>query len=648
MPIEKLRPSFTFDADRLAQLRTVVPEAFADGKIRWDVLREALGEHLEDETQEHFGLFWPGKREARRLASMPSKGTLLPQPGQGVNEDTTHNLFIEGDNLEVLKLLQKSYAGRVKMIYIDPPYNTGNDFVYPDDYSEPLDTYLKRTQQIDEYGQFLTTNSRASGRFHSNWLNMMYPRLLLARNYLQNDGVIFVSIDDNEASNLRFIMSEIFGEENYIATLYIQVRYPEKTLVEDADFHKLVEIVYVYGKTTDSALNKIAEKYTLDKFVWKFIEKGPPDKTLTLGGKRVDVFYSGNYEVVEDTPSEDNLKEIWATGKILDGNSSGRFFRDYLTGRYNDDGLGVLYRVYGIGDDKYPYRYFTGPKRDGATKGKYYQGVPSSVLENLDATQKSQPIPNFYNFADSFGNCRHEGGVDFRSGKKPIEFLKTLLRLATTGEENEIVLDFFAGSCSTAHAVMDLNRTEGGARQFVVVQIPEPIKESNFPTIAELGKERIRRTIKGYVGENRSQLPLLDPGADLGFSVSKLEGSHFRSWHPVTERDIPQLELRFEQFETPLVPGWQPANLLTEILLLQGFPLDSRIRLLPEYPHNQVQEVTSDFCQHRLYVCMDIAIQSETVAAIRLRAEDVLVCLDSALSDEAKIILADRCNLKVI
>jgi len=171
MSLSKLRPSFTFDSDRLRELAAVVPEAFADGQINWDTLREALGEHLEDETQEHFGLFWPGKREARRLASLPSKGTLVPQPGQGVDEDSTHNLFIEGDNLEVLKLLQKSYAGRVKMIYIDPPYNTGNDFVYPDDYSEPLETYLKRTGQADETGQLLTTNSRASGRFHSNWLN---------------------------------------------------------------------------------------------------------------------------------------------------------------------------------------------------------------------------------------------------------------------------------------------------------------------------------------------------------------------------------------------------------------------------------------------------------------------------------------------
>ncbi len=224
MPIEKLRPSFTFTEDRLAELSAVVPEAFADGKINWDTLRKALGDYLEDENQEHFGLFWPGKREARRLAALPSKGTLVPQSGLGINEETTHNIFIEGDNLEVLKLLQKSYAGRVKMIYIDPPYNTGNDFVYPDDYSDPLEVYLQRTGQVDEAGHLLTTNSRSSGRFHSNWLNMMYPRLLLARQFLNKRGFIFVSIDDNEYHHLRLVMDEIFGQENFLANFVWQAK----------------------------------------------------------------------------------------------------------------------------------------------------------------------------------------------------------------------------------------------------------------------------------------------------------------------------------------------------------------------------------------------------------------------------------------
>lgn len=412
MAIEKLRPSFTFTEDRLAELRAVVPEAFEDGAINWETLREALGAYLEDEGRdaEHFGLSWPSKRQARRLAAQPSKGTLAPASGEGIDEATTRNLFIEGDNLEVLKLLQKSYAGRVKMIYIDPPYNTGQDFVYNDDYTEPLENYLRLTGQSDEEGKLTVTDAKISGRFHSSWLSMMYPRFVLSRQLLDEDGLIFVSIDDNEAHHLKILMNEVFGEENYLITLYVQVRYEGKTLVEDADFHKMVEMVYVYRKTSVGRLNKSSKEYTLDKFVWGVLEKGEPIETTYLGGKRVDIFSSEQYEIVKRIPSIDNLKEIWATGKILDGNSSGRFFRDHLTGRYAKDGYGVLYKVYGIGSDGKSYRYFTGPKRLGATKGKYYQGVPTNVSENIETTAKENPISNFLNFADSFGNCRHEGG----------------------------------------------------------------------------------------------------------------------------------------------------------------------------------------------------------------------------------------------
>jgi len=218
MAVDKLRPSFTFTEDRLAELRAVVPEAFADGAVNWEALRDALGAHLEDEGSdaEHFGLTWPGKRQARRLAAQPSKGTLIPAIGEGVDEASTRNLFIEGDNLEVLKLLQKSYAGRVKMIYIDPPYNTGGDFVYNDDYSEPIETYLRRTRQASDEGELQVTNTAASGRFHSNWLNMIYPRLRLARSLLREDGLIFVSINDIELHHLRSVMDEIFGAEGFV------------------------------------------------------------------------------------------------------------------------------------------------------------------------------------------------------------------------------------------------------------------------------------------------------------------------------------------------------------------------------------------------------------------------------------------------
>src|SRR5690606_17436527 len=223
---ERLKPEYLFDEEKIKQLKQIAPECFEDGKINFQTLRENLGDWVQEEDQEieHFGLSWPGKKEARKMASTPSQGTLEPVYGEGLKADGTpdtdgvndsKNIFIEGENLEVLKILQKSYAGKIKMIYIDPPYNTGNDFVYDDDFTEPLQEYLRRTGQVDEEGKTLTTNKRSDGRFHSKWLSMMYPRLRLARNLLSNDGSIFISIDDNEVHNLRAIMNEIFGEENF-------------------------------------------------------------------------------------------------------------------------------------------------------------------------------------------------------------------------------------------------------------------------------------------------------------------------------------------------------------------------------------------------------------------------------------------------
>ena len=221
MAIERIKPAFHFEAERIEQLKQIAPEAFADGKINWETLQEALGDYLEEEdiTTEHFGLFWPGKRAARKIASIPSEGTLIPCPGEGIDEENTRNIFIEGENLEVLKLLQKSYANSIKLIYIDPPYNTGNDFIYEDDFSESIDEYLRRTGQLDEDAKQISANTKADGRFHSKWLSMMYPRLRLARNLLSNDGFIFISIDENEAANLKLLLNEVYGEENFIASI---------------------------------------------------------------------------------------------------------------------------------------------------------------------------------------------------------------------------------------------------------------------------------------------------------------------------------------------------------------------------------------------------------------------------------------------
>jgi len=662
MPITKLVPQYTFTEDRLAQLKQVVPEAFADGKINWEALREILGEYLEDEDQptERFGLFWPGKRLARRAAATPSEGTLVPAPGEGVDEDTTRNIFIEGENLEVLKLLRKAYAGKVKMIYIDPPYNTGNDFVYPDDYSEPVEAYLRRTGQTGEAGEMLTTNARTGGRFHSNWLNMMYPRLVLARDLLSDDGVIFVSIDDSESQHLRQILDELFGEENFQAVLFVQVRYPNKTLAERSDYQKLIEQVLVYSRNASLfAPRKPSEPYPLHKFKWKVTEKAP-GTTLSLGGRQVTVFHQGEYDISSDTASLQGLKETWATGSILRANASGKFFSEHLAPRKSIDGLCCLYKVCGIGEDGLGYRYFTGPRRESATKGKFYSGIPlgrKQAIEEGRSTRK-RPIANFMNMADSFGNCRHEGGVDFPGGKKPIAFLKALASLVPFGDTGQVVLDFFSGSSSTAHAVLNLNREDGGNRRFIMVQLPEPTQEGStarnagYDTIAEIGKERIRRVIARMrtEGEDQPGPKERETPEDLGFKVFKLARSNYKRWRNYEGESTAAVQDLFNQFESPLVEGWKPEDLLVEIMLQEGFPLDSAVTQQGTFFENRVDCVETAFCEHRLFVCLDKRIAQETVDALPtlLAEQDVFVCLDSALTDESKMRLDDRVNVHVI
>lgn len=313
----------------------------------------------------------------------------------------------------------------MKFIYIDPPYNTGNAFEHYDDNLE-----------------------------HTRWLSLMYPRLELLRELLSEDGFICCHIDDAEGPYLKVIMDEIFDRSNFLTTFFIQVRYASKTLKSDMKYHKQVEQVHAYRKSRSSIPNLPRSRNTFSKFIYEVVEKEPGTK-LVIGGRDVEVFQKDQYEIIKhEDGTLDRLKEIWASGTILDGNSSGRFFRDHLTGRYAEDGYGVLYKVPNIGDDHLDYRYFTGPKRVGATKGKYFQGVPMNKREKNSSS--TSPIENFYDFSGSFGNCRLEGGVDFRSGKKPEILLKTLLEYFSSPDD--LVLDSFLGSGTTAAVAHKMGR----------------------------------------------------------------------------------------------------------------------------------------------------------------------------------------------
>lgn len=338
--------------------------------------------------------------------------------------DIFDNVLVHGDNLLALKALETDYTGKVKCVYIDPPYNTGNAFQYYDD-----------------------------GLEHSIWLGLMRDRLEIIRNLLSPDGFICCHIDDSEGHYLKTLMDEVFGRSNYLTTFYVQVRYAQKTLKQDMDFHKQIEMIHIYRKEFGAKPNLPRIAASDEKFCYYIDERGPGRET-TIGGKKVTVFAQDEYAIRKGEPSEDGLKEIWATGSILDGNSSGRFFRDHLDGRVKEDGLGALYKVEGIGDDKFPYRYFTGPKREGATKGKYFQGIPLSKINSQ--TESTTPIENFYDLAAAFGNCRHEGGVEFRSGKKPETLLEIVLRLFSS--KGDLVLDSFAGSGTTGAVAHKMGR----------------------------------------------------------------------------------------------------------------------------------------------------------------------------------------------
>ncbi len=592
MTITRIRPSFTLTEDRLAELRAVIPEAFADGKLDWEAVRDILADNLDDESPdaEHFGLSWPGKRNARRLAAKPPQGSLHPAPGQGINEDTTHNIFIEGDNLEVVKLLQKSYAGRVKMIYIDPPYNTGNNFVYKDDFGEPLDSYLRQTGQVGDSGQALTTNTQSSGRFHSNWLNMMYPRLVLARQLLRDDGAIFITIDDTEVHHLRSILSEIFGEENFVANIVWQKRTSPDARATLGPAH---DSILLYARNLECFKQTVhllpiseerARSYTNP-------DNDPrgPWASVDLTGQTGHATASQFYDIT--TPSGvvygPPAGRCWALAE--------RSFKELVS-----DG-----RIwFGINGDARPRlkRYLS--EVEGIAAWTWWTN--QEVGHNQEAKQELNAIL---------------GVSDVFDTPKPVRLVTRMLQLVTNPHGRELVIDFFAGSSTTAEAVLAMNRQDYGGRRFIMVQLPEvtpdksPARKAGFDTIAEIGKERIRRVIHKLALEAASTLDLQnrDSPEDLGFKVFTLGRSNFTPWQDYQGDDLRQLQSAFDTQESPLVPEWTPADLLTEILLIEGFPLDSQVVELDDALGNTVQRVTSDGVAHSLFVCLDEQLAPPTI-----------------------------------
>lgn len=496
---------------------------------------------------ERFGLFWPGKTQAIRAAQTPTTATLASDHENSVDWDTTQNVVVEGDNLEVLKILQKHYYGRIKMIYIDPPYNTGNDFVYEDDYTDPLGAYLDITGQRDGDGK-LSTNTESAGRFHSNWLNMMYPRLKLARNLLREDGVLFASIGEHEGSRFRLILDEIFGEHNYIGDFIWRAR---TSISDDQEISHNHNYTLVYSRER-SALTFIGDP--LDSNDYKNTDDDPrgPWKPVPLDANKP----GGNtyYPVRNPITAEDFYPPEGRSWAI------------------NPDAMEAL-----IADNRIAFGRSgtSAPKKKLFLAERLSKGdskTPSSLLLDSGTTRDgSDEIAALFKKKKIF------------SYPKPTSLIKTFLRYGSATITDAIILDFFAGSGTTAHAVMALNAEDGGNRRCISVQLPERTDEKSearkagYETISEITRERIRRAGSKILAEEASMLDGRAETLDVGFRAYKLVDTNFIKWHADASMDADKLSDLFTQMGDSTDDAARPEALLTEVLLKLGFSLTEQV-----------------------------------------------------------------------
>jgi len=623
--VERATPDFV--AGQVERLKELFPECVAEGKINFEKLKETLGE-IVDDGPERYSFTWAGKRDAIRLLQVPSRATLKPCPKESVAWETTKNVFIEGENLEVLKLLYKSYAGRVKMIYIDPPYNTGNDFLYPDNFADPLETYLKLTGQKDAQGNLLTTNPETSGRYHSAWLSMMYPRLFVARQLLREDGVIFISINDIEVYNLRLLMNEIFGEENFIAPFIWHSKRGGGGDVATAVVEHEYILAYARSLTSRSVSKEEIEALPLDQRD----KKGPYRKGRELnkwgvGSARQDrptMFFPIPGPAGEDVyPIRNDGTEgrwRWGKQKMLQIVERG----DALFER-RADGTYIVYEKV----------------RDTGPRSKAYRSLLLNIGGVADGTSQMKDMFD--------GKCP----FDF---PKPTSLVRHLIQVGCENED-DIVLDFFAGSATAADAVMEANNTDGRNLVYVMVQLPEPThidsvaRDMGFGTIADVAKERLRRAIKRLKDKTKHQQGLFkgsEPANDFGFRVFKLAESNHRQWRGMEHRDGDRYAQEMEFFRDPLLPGWKPENVIWEVAIKEGYGLSSVVDKLKNMKGNRVWRMTDPDRFQSFLICLDNKVKAQTVRALKLAKEDLFVCRDAALTDEQAANLALMCNLKTI
>ncbi len=607
---------------RRADLLRLFPEARTEGgKIDFDRLRAVLGETI-DAGRERYAMTWPGKADCFQTIQAPSLATLLPCPEESVNFATTENLIIEGDNLEVLKLLQKSYLGKVKMIYIDPPYNTGKDFIYPDNYTESLQTYLEYTGQVDDEGRKFGTNTDTDGRFHSKWLNMMYTRLYLARNLLREDGVIFVSMNDGappktagELRNLRAILDELFGEENFVACLptimNLNGNYDAYGFV---DTH---EYTVVYARNRDSCQLGVFDIDETSLEEWMTDEYGLWKRADTLRRTGQDasrerrplgwfpVFVSSSDEIyvtADNQPRSPKDEVLWPVG---------------------DDGdeLSWTWSKRKITDE---------PHNLILVNGRKQRNIYKKQRPQLGDLPTKKPKSVFYRpeYSSSTATTEFTRMFGYRAfdNPKPMPLIRDFIKIGDSADG--IVLDFFAGSGTTAHAVLDLNKQDGGRRKFILVQLPEPTERGDYRTIAEITKERVRRVVGKLDTEDAGKLA---EGAkpDRGFRVFKLAESNFTPWDADAPQDGGALNQQIGMHVEHIRAERTERDLLYEVILKAGLSLTVPVETL-QLAGKTVYRLTG--IDGPLLVCLERGLTLDVMRAIAKEGPRQVVMLDEGFA----------------
>lgn len=585
--------SLNVQEDQLAKLKAVFPEVFNEDKVDWDKLRRTLGEAI-DSGDERYGMNWPGKSNCFRAIQESSVGTLKPCKEESINWDSTENIFIEGDNLEVLKLLQQAYYGKVKMIYIDPPYNTGNEFIYPDKYSESLETYLAFSGQLDDKGFKFTSNLETDGRFHSKWMNMMYPRLFLAKNLLKEDGAIFISIDDHEVQNLRVIMDEIFGSENFITTIIWQKVYSPKNSAKH--FSEDHDYVVVYAKNAETWRPLLLPRTEDMEARYTNPDNDPrgPWKSGDLSAR--NYYGEGTYPLT--CPS----------GRVIEGPPPGNYWRVSKAKFLELDADSRIW--WGKDGNNTPaIKRFASEVKQGR--------VPQTLwtYQEVGHTQEAKK--------ELISHVTFESSDSMFDTPKPTRLIERMLRLATSSSNGDIVLDFFAGSGSTGEAVLKLNREDNGNRRFILVQLPEPTGEQNFKTIADIAKQRLKSSIAKIQEADKEKLALNAEIANFGFRTFKLSSSSFKIWDSKLSSDgdvSKQIELFIEHID----PNSADDDILFEILSKAGFELTTKIETL-ELGGKKIYSIAGDV----LLICLERKLTKEVITAMASRQPARVVCLDA-------------------